>query len=128
MLQSLSCDFLIRLKNSSLAGNKSMTAPNSNLCRNIAVVLKKNKYIEDYSVSEDNRELTLKLKYDNDMPAVSVVKLFSKPGRRWYEKSSSLPWGQSKESLIIISTSSGLMSQREASKKGIGGEIIAEIC
>ena len=128
MIQSLACDFLIRLKNSSLAGNKSMIAPNSKLCQNIALVLKKNKYIEDYSVSEDSRELTLKLHYDNDVPAVSVVKLFSKPGRRWYEKSSSLPWGQSKQSLIIISTSAGLMSQREAKKRGIGGEIIAEIC
>jgi small subunit ribosomal protein S8 len=128
MIQSLACDFLIRLKNSSLAGNKTMTAPNSQFCKNIAEVLKKNKYIEDYSISEDSRELTLKLHYDNDIPAVSIVKLFSKPGRRWYEKSSSLPWGQSKESLIIISTSSGLMSQREAKKKGIGGEIIAEIC
>ena len=105
-----------------------MTAPNSKLCKNIAAVLKKNNYIEDYSVSEDGRELTLKLKYDNDVPSVSMVKLFSKPGRRWYEKSSSLPWGQSKDSLIIISTSAGLMSQREAKKRGIGGEIIAEIC
>lgn len=128
MIQSLVCDFLIRLKNSSLAGNKTMTAPNSRLCKNIAEVLKKNKYIEDFSVSPDNRDLTLTLSYENDTPAVSMVKIFSKPGRRWYEKSSSLPWGQSKESLIIISTSSGVISQREAKKKGIGGEIIAEIC
>ena len=127
MIQSLACDFLIRLKNSSLAGNKSFSAQNSKLCSNIAEVLKKNKYIADYSISSDSRKITVDLSYQNDFPAISEVKLFSKPGRRWYEKNSSLPWGQSKESLIIISTSSGLMSQREAKKRGIGGEVIAEI-
>jgi small subunit ribosomal protein S8 len=71
--------------------------------------------------------MTLKLAYNNNQPAVFDVKLFSKPGRRLYEKSSSLPWGKTPSSLIIISTSSGLMSQKEAKTKGLGGEIIAEI-
>ncbi len=51
----------------------------------------------------------------------------SKPGRRLYSKHSSLPWGKTPKSLIIVSTSSGLLSQKEAAVKKLGGELIAEI-
>lgn len=128
MMNSLSTDFLIRIKNGYKAGRKTITAPASNFCINIAQILKKYGYLENYKVNDDVKKIiTLNLGYNDGIPMVEDVKLFSKPGRRLYEKSSSLPWGKTKQSLIIISTSAGLMSQKEAKVKGVGGEIIAEI-
>jgi len=128
MLQSTSIDFLIRIKNAYKAGKKQLVAPASNFCIDIAKLLKKFGFINEVSVSEGNKkEITLKLSYDGFEPKINEVKIFSKPGRRIYEKVSSLPWGKNPGSLIIISTSSGVMSQKEAKVKGLGGEIIAEI-
>jgi len=128
MLQSFSIDFLIRIKNAYRAGKKKMTTPASNFCISIAELLKRYGYISGFSVTDGaKREMTLDLIYQNNEPKLTEVKIFSKPGRRIYEKKSSLPWGKTKQSLIIVSTSSGVMSQKEAYTKGLGGEIIAEI-
>lgn len=129
MLQSTSIDFLIRIKNAYQAGKKQIVTPASKFCINIAKLLKRFDYIQDFSISTDGckKEITLVLSYTDSQPKINNIKLFSKPGRRIYEKSSSLPWGKNPTSLIIISTSSGVMSQKEAKIKGLGGEIIAEI-
>jgi len=128
MTPSISTDFLIRIKNGSRASRKTITAPSSKFCVAISELLKKYGYIANYSVSEGPKKvITITLAYDNLIPRIYDLHLFSKPGRRFYEKSHSLPWGKTKESLIVISTSSGVMSQKEAKSKGIGGEIIAEI-
>jgi small subunit ribosomal protein S8 len=128
MIASLSTDFLIRIKNGSRAGRRTITAPGSKFCVSIAQVLKKYGYIANYSVAEDpKKEITITLAYDDLQPRIYDISLFSKPGRRVYEKTHSLPWGKTKESLIVISTSSGVMSQKEARTKDLGGEIIAEI-
>ncbi|MFA5750199.1 MAG: 30S ribosomal protein S8 [Candidatus Shapirobacteria bacterium] len=128
MLQSFSIDFLIRIKNAYRAGKKKMVAPASNFCISIADLLKRYGYIAGYSVTDEvKREITLDLIYQNNQPKITEVKIFSKPGRRVYEKNSSLPWGKTRQSLIIISTSTGVISQKEAHVKGLGGEIIAEI-
>lgn len=128
MLQSRTCDFLIRLKNSYAAGRPTMIAPSSNVCVAIAELLQKHNLIESYSTSEDPlKNITLNLIYHDQRPQISHIRLFSKPGRRLYHKSSSLPWGASKNSIFIISTSKGLMSQKQAHTQKIGGELIAEI-
>jgi len=128
MIQSLSTDFLIRLKNGSRAGRKTIQALGSKYSVALATLIKRYGFISDFTVADDvKKEITVSLAYNGNMPAISDVKLFSKPGRRMYEKSFSLPWGKSKDALIIISTSQGLMSQKEAKVKGLGGEIIAEI-
>jgi small subunit ribosomal protein S8 len=128
MLQSTSIDFLIRIKNAARAGKKELTAPASNFCISMTDLLKRYGYVENYSVTDGaKREITLKLAYSDNQPKVTEVKIFSKPGRRIYEKVSSLPWGKTPKSLIIVSTSSGVMSQKEAKTKSLGGEIIAEI-
>jgi len=127
MITSLPIDLLIRIKNGCLASRKTISAPNSKHNRSILDLLKKYNFIESYEVSEDKKSLTITLKYQNLIPKVSHVTIFSKPGRRFYQKSTSLPWGKTQNSLIIISTSLGLMSQKEAKVKGLGGEIIAEI-
>lgn len=128
MLQSFPIDFLIRIKNASRAGQKKMTAPSSNFCVSIADLLKRYQYIADYSVSDDaKKKITIDLIYQNNQPKISEVKLFSTPGRRIYGKVTQLPWGKTPYSLIIVSTSKGLMSQKEAKTKKLGGEIIAEV-
>jgi small subunit ribosomal protein S8 len=128
MITSLVTDYLIRLKNGNLAGRKTIITPASKLCLNLSQLLKKNRFIQDYEVTGDTvKTITITLAYDNDFPRISHVDLISKPGRRFYQKHSSLPWGKTKESLIIISTSAGLMTQKEASVKKLGGEIFAEI-
>jgi len=128
MIPSLSTDFLIRVKNGSRSGRKTITATGSKFCVAIAALMKKYGYIDDYTIADDvKKEITLKLAYNNGEPRIYDIKLFTRPGRRIYEKSFSLPWGQSPNSLIIISTSAGVISQKEAKKKGLGGEIIAEI-
>ena len=128
MLQSSSIDFLIRLQNANRAHHRALSSPSSNFCVRLAKILKRHHFIADYSISGKIKKIiTTKLNYINGKPAIKHIKIFSKPGRRWYEKASSIPWGQSPRSLIIISTSAGLLSQRQAVKQNIGGEIIAQI-
>ena len=128
MHQSTSIDFIIRIKNGYKAGRKTISAPVSNFCTAIAELLKKTGYIANFVISNDVKKvMTITLAYDNNQGRINDVRLFSKPGRRIYEKNSSLPWGKNPKSLIIVSTSSGVMSQKEAKVKGLGGEIIAEI-
>ena len=128
MMQSFPIDFLIRIKNASRAGKKKMTAPSSKFCLSIADLLKRYGYIDNYTVSENlKKEMTIDLSYQDNQPKISDIRLFSTPGRRIYGKVTQLPWGKTPSSLIIISTSSGLMSQKEAKAKKLGGEIIAEI-
>jgi len=121
MINSLSCDLLIRVKNGSRAGRKSILAPASKFSKNILEKLKASGFISDYSINDDKKSLTI------NNPQVTDVKILSRPGCRTYCSSSALPWGQTPNSLIIISTSKGLLSQREASVKKLGGELIAEI-
>jgi len=129
MINAPSLDLLIRLKNGYVSGKKNITAPGSIFKKSILDLLQKNNFIESYTEKVENNKsnLTIKLKYESKQPSISNVKIFSKPGRRLYERADSLPWGASSNSLIIVSTSKGLISAKEAQKLNIGGEIIAEI-
>jgi len=121
MINSLSCDLLTRIKNGSRAGRKNISAPLSKYSLSILEKLKKHGFVADFSVNTEDRTISIA------KPHVLDIKIFSRPGRRLYCTSSSLPWGKTPKSLIIISTSSGLLSQREAATKKLGGELIAEI-
>lgn len=121
MINSLSCDLLTRIKNGSRAGRKNISAPLSKYSLSILEKLKKHGFVTDFSVNTEDRTISIA------KPHVLDIEIFSRPGRRLYCTSSSLPWGKTPKSLIIISTSSGLLSQREAATKKLGGELIAEI-
>ena len=122
MIHSLINDYLIRVKNAAKAGRTTMVAPSSKLVENVTEVMKRNGFITNYTVDKEvPRTITITIREVND------VKLFSTPGRKLYSKVSELPWGKTKSSLIIVSTSAGIMSQREAVAKNIGGQLIAEI-
>ena len=118
-------DFLIRVKNGYRASKKTVAAPKSKVKVALSEILKKYGYVTDFTV--DDRTITLNLSYDHRTPKVTDITLFSTPGRKVYSGAAALPWGKTSQSLIIISTSKGLMSQREAVKSNIGGEVIAEI-
>ena len=125
MITSPVTDFLIRVKNGYRASRKSISAPKSKIKVALAQMLKKYDYISDFQV--DEKTVTLNLSYDRRIPKITDITLFSTPGRKIYSPASNLPWGKTSNSLIIISTSKGLLSQREAVKSHIGGEVIAEI-
>lgn len=112
-------NFLSGLKNATLANNKKLVTPYSRYCLSLAEILKKHHFINSYTKTKNSLEII--------DPQVNHLRFFSTPGHRSYQKASELPWGLGRQSLIIISTSSGLMSQKEAQKRHLGGEIIAEI-
>lgn len=121
MINSLSCDLLIRIKNGSRAGRKTISAPLSKYSLSILEKLKKHGFVADFTVNSKEKSIII------SQPHVFDVEIFSRPGRRLYCTSLSVPWGKTPKSLIIISTSSGLLSQKEAVTKKLGGELIAEI-
>ncbi|MBU1130044.1 30S ribosomal protein S8 [Patescibacteria group bacterium] len=111
-----------------MAGKKTLDSPSSKIKESIAKLMVKYAYLKNFTVKGKIKKIiTLELFYNDQKPSLTNLKIFSKPSRRIYEPAGSLPWGKSKESLIIISTSKGIISQKEAKKQNIGGEIIAEL-
>lgn len=123
-------DMLTRLRNANAAHHDSVSLPSSKLKANIAQILKKEGYIADWKV-EDARvgqTLTLDLKYGpNRERSIAGIKRVSKPGLRVYARSTELPTVLGGLGVAILSTSSGLITDREAEKKGVGGEVIAYV-
>jgi len=129
-MDSPNLDFLIRLKNAYQAGKKSFTCPSSKYIVSIANLVKKHSFIKDFSLetlSNNSQIIKVELNYNQQIPSISHVQIYSKPGRRMYCNSANIPWGFQPNSLIIISTSKGLLSQKQAQKAKLGGELVAQI-
>ncbi len=122
-------DFLIRIKNAYLAKRKTFVVPHSKTKEAIAKLLVTHTFIKKFSVKEedDRKNIFVELLYRNNKPALQDLKRVSKPGRRIYTTVDALPWGKTPNTLFIISTSQGLMSQRQAKVKNAGGEIMAQL-
>ena len=123
-------DMLTRIRNASSMGYVDVTVPASNLKEDIAKILKEEGFIKDYKVkSEDNKKnLELTLKYGNKKERVITgLKRISKPGLRVYVKSDEVPRVLNGLGIAIISTSKGLMTDKEARKQNLGGEVLAYI-
>lgn len=123
-------DMLTRLRNANSAHLESVTMPSSKLKVGIAEILKKEGYIADVKVEDARvgKNLTLILKYgDKRQRAITGIKRVSKPGLRKYAKSTALPKVMGGLGVAILSTSSGLMTDRQAQDKGVGGEVLAYI-
>lgn len=119
-------DLLVRLKNASLVSNERVEVPKFKYGIAVLEVLKTDKFIEDYEIV--NNSIEVSLKYDTKgIPAISNVKLFSKPGRRWYIKSNEITPVRSGTGLQIVSTPKGVMTTVAAKKQNLGGELICEI-
>jgi len=123
-------DMLTRLRNANSAHHDSVSMPSSKLKTNIAAILKQEGYIADWNV-EDARvgqTLNMTLKYGpNRERSIAGIKRVSKPGLRVYAKSTEVPTVLGGLGVASLSTSSGLLTDREAQKKGVGGEVLAYV-
>lgn len=122
-------DFITRLRNAQAACHKTVELPSSQLKVVVAKILEREGFITNVSEHRDGtrRILTLNLKYDGKEPAIRNIKRISKPGLRVYRKSSELPRVLSDIGIAIISTSAGIMTNKEARKRKLGGEIMCEV-
>ena len=120
-------DMLTRLRNASAAKHETVDMPYSKFKANIAEILKREGYIKDFTAKEAKVGQTLEvtLKYGpNGERSIQGIKRISKPGLRRYANSDSLPMPLGGLCIAIISTSSGLLTQKECLDRGIGGEIV----
>jgi small subunit ribosomal protein S8 len=123
-------DMLSRLRNANAAYHDSVTMPYSKIKMNIAQILQQEGYIGDWKVTdaEVGKNLEIALKYGPARErSIAGVKRVSKPGLRVYAKKDSLPRVLGGLGIAIISTSGGLLTDRQAYKRGVGGEVLAYV-
>ncbi len=123
-------DMLARLRNANSAYHDSVMMPHSKIKANIAEILKSEGYIAGYDVAdaEVGKTLTLQLKYGPSRErSIAGLRRVSKPGLRVYAKSTALPRVLGGLGVAILSTSGGLLTDRQAAKKGVGGEVLAYV-
>lgn len=123
-------DMLTRLRNANSAHHDTVSMPSSKLKTNIADILRREGYISEWNVSDARvgQTLTLTLKYGpNRERSIAGIKRVSKPGLRVYAKSTELPTVLGGLGVAILSTSSGLLTDRQAESKGVGGEVLAYV-
>ena len=123
-------DMLTRLRNANAVFHETVDIPASRIKNAIAEVLKEEGYIKDYKVTEDGKQgvLTVVMKYGPQREhVISGIKRISKPGLRQYAKHDDLPRVYGGLGIAIISTSKGIMSDKQARKAGIGGEVVAYV-
>lgn len=118
-------DALIRIKNGYLVSKKEIQIPYAKLQFNLCKLLSKGGYISE--VGKKGNLITVTLKYDGRTPSLSDVKRVSKPSLRVYKGYQDLPRVLNGLGVAIISTSKGLMTDKEARKKKLGGEVMAEV-
>ena len=123
-------DMIARLKNAQVRNHKKVVLPSSKFKAKIADVLKNEGFIIDYKVNknEDNKsDLEINLKYNYGSPVISTIERVSKPGRRIFSSAESLPKINNGLGIAIISTPKGVMTDVDARKQKIGGEIICKV-
>ena len=122
-------DMLTRIRNSNQNRSASCEIPASNMKEEIAKILKNEGFIEDYKIEGEtaNKMITLTLKYKNKERVITGLKRISKPGLRVYAGADELPTVLNGLGIAIISTSKGIMTDKEARKNSLGGEVIAYV-
>ena len=122
-------DMLARLKNSQMRNHKKLQLPSSKFKIRIAEILKSEGYIIDYEVksSENKSNLLISLKYNSGSPVISSIERVSKPGRRIFSSAESLPKVNNGLGIAIVSTPKGVMTDIDARKQKVGGEIICKV-
>ena len=120
-------DMLTRVRNAAQAQHRRVDMPVSKLKAEIARILKENHFIQDYKILDDGRHgvLRLYLRYFEGSPVIRNVERVSRPGRRVYKGAQELPRVRNGLGLAIVSTSKGMMTDRQARAEKIGGEVMA---
>jgi small subunit ribosomal protein S8 len=122
-------DMIARIKNAQIRNHKKVQLPSSKFKVKIAEVLKSEGYIIDYKVSQESNKpyLEISLKYNSGNPVISSIQRVSKPGRRIFSRAESLPKINNGLGIAIISTPKGVMTDIDARKQKVGGEIICKV-
>ncbi|MCF8259541.1 MAG: 30S ribosomal protein S8 [Melioribacteraceae bacterium] len=122
-------DYLTRVRNAVKARKRFVDIPSSNMKLQLSEILKSNNFIRDFAVTEDNKQNILRvfLKYVDGTPSISGLKKISRPGLRRYVGKDDIPRVLNGLGIAIISTSKGLLSDKQAKNESIGGEIICHI-
>lgn len=129
-MQDPVADMLTRIRNAQIAGIKEITMPASKTKASIAEVLTAEGYVESYSVSEaegNKKLLTIGLKYFEGRPVIEEIKRISRPGLRQYKRKDEIPVLKGGLGIYIVSTDKGVMSDRAARARGIGGELLCSV-
>ena len=122
-------DMIARVKNAQDRNHKKVELPSSNFKSKIADILKNEGFIKDFKISsEDNKSvLSLELKYHSGSPVISTFERVSKPGRRIFSSAEGLPKINNGLGIAIVSTPKGVMTDIDARKQRVGGEIICKV-
>lgn len=122
-------DLFTRIRNGQMVGHAKVDIPSSRMKTRITEILKDEGYIKNYKIYEDDRQgiLRIFLKYYKDDPVINGIKRISKPGRRNYVGRSEIPRVLNGLGTAIVSTSSGVITDRQCREKGVGGEVLGFI-
>lgn len=122
-------DMLTRIRNAIAASRAHVVLPYSKMKENIARILKDNGFIVDYRVDADGqfKSLVLTVQVEDTTPTITSLQRVSKPGRRVYTSAGDIPLVLGGRGMVIVSTSGGVMSGRDARRKGLGGELICKV-
>ena len=121
-------DMLARIKNAQVRNHSKVSLPSSKFKAKIADVLKSEGYIIDYKINDDRKpSIEINLKYNSGNPVINTIERISKPGRRIFSSASSLPKINNGLGIAIVSTPQGVMTDVDARKKKLGGEIICKV-
>ena len=122
-------DYLTRVRNAQMAGHKVVEIPASNIKKEITKILEDKGYILSHKFENDGKQGIIKiaLKYANNTPAIRKIERVSKPGLRKYCGASELPRVLNGLGIAILSTSKGVLSDKEARQQGVGGELICYV-
>jgi len=125
-------DMLTRVRNANIAMHDDVRMPSSKLKEALAAVLQKEGYIESFAVADDpsrpGRVLTIQMKYTPERKrTISGIRRVSKPGLRIYRKADKIPRVLGGLGVAVLSTSKGLMTDREARRAGVGGEVLCYV-
>lgn len=122
-------DFLTRIRNAQAAHRETVESPSSNMKVKIAKILESEGYVTDVRERTEGPKkiISMTLKYENRLPRIRSVRRVSKPGLRIYRKSNELPRVLSDQGIAIVSTSAGIMTNKDARRRKLGGEVLCEI-
>lgn len=123
-------DFIIRIKNAGLAKRRDVVLPYSKMNKEIGKILVREKFLEDLKEEtvKGKKELIAKIKYENRNPVLTDIKVVSKPSLRIYINSKIIPSIERKGRVTsVLSTNKGILTGREAIKKGVGGELLFKV-
>ena len=129
MMTDQIADMLTRIRNASQAQHEHTVLPSSKLKEQLAAILKQEGFIDDYRVEDGvQKSLTIFLKYGRDRQSAFVgMRRASRPGRRFYVGHRDIPRVQNGMGVAILSTSAGIMTDRDARDKRVGGEVLCEV-